>query len=114
MFSEFSNVIFYDYTKAPIFKRNNLPENYYLLRSHSEKNHGELTAMIARGNVAVVFDTKKKDELPKTWQGFNVFDGDLDDLRFLDPSNVIVGLRAKGKAKKVTATREGFVVRAGV
>ena len=110
MFSDFSNVIFYDYTKAPITKRQDLPKNYYLLRSHSEKNHGEFTAMIQGGNVAVVFDTKKGKALPRTWQGINVFDGDLDDLRFLDPSNVVVGLRAKGKAKKVTATIDGFVV----
>jgi len=112
MFSDFSNVVFYDYTKSPITKRENLPSNYYLLRSHSEKNHGELNAMIQGGNVAVVFDTKKGKDLPKTWQGIDVFDGDDTDLRFLDPSNVIVGLRAKGKAKKVTATMEGFVVRA--
>ena len=112
MFLEFSNVIFYDYTKAPITKRQNLPKNYYLLRSHSEVNHGELTAMVQGGNVAVVFDTKKGKALPKTWQGIKVFDGDDTDLRFLDPSNVIVGLRAKGKAKKVTATDTGFVIRA--
>ena len=112
MFLEFSNVVFYDYTKAPITKRQNLPSNYYLLRSHSEKNHGEFTAMIQRGNVAVVFDTKKGKALPKTWKGFEVFDGDDTDLRFLDPSNVVVGLRAKGKAKKVTATIDGFVVKA--
>jgi len=113
MFSDFSNVVFYDYTKSPVYKRTNLPENYYLLRSHSQNNHGDLTAMIARGNVAVVFDTKKGKDLPKKWMGIDVFDGDDTDLRFLDPSNVIVGLRAKGKAKKITATLEGFVVRAG-
>lgn len=112
MFLEFSDVVFYDYTKAPITKRQNLPSNYYLLRSHSEVNHGDVTAMIARGNVAVVFNTKKGKALPKTWKGFDVFDGDDTDLRFLDPSNVIVGLRAKGKAKKVTATKTGFVIAA--
>ena len=112
MFSDFSNVIFYDYTKYPMNKRQNLPSNYYLLRSHSEDNHGDLTAMIQRGNVAVVFDTKKGKALPEKWNGIQVFDGDLDDLRFLDPSNVIVGLRAKGKAKKETATATGFVVAA--
>jgi hypothetical protein len=35
-----------------------------------------------------------------------VIDGDTDDLRFLDPQNVVVGLRAKGKAKK---DKTGFV-----
>jgi hypothetical protein len=36
-----------------------------------------------------------------------VIDGDRTDLRFLDPSGVIVGLYAKGNAKKDTS---GFVV----
>jgi hypothetical protein len=37
-----------------------------------------------------------------------VIDGDLSDLRFLDPSGgVIVGLKAKGKAKKDLS---GFVL----
>jgi hypothetical protein len=35
-----------------------------------------------------------------------VFNGDDSDLRFLDPKGVIVGLYAKGKAKKDTT---GFV-----
>jgi hypothetical protein len=29
-----------------------------------------------------------------------VFDGDTTDLRFLDPVGVVVGVRAKGDAKK--------------
>ena len=36
----------------------------------------------------------------------NVFNGDESDLRFLDPKNSIIGLYAKGKAKKDTS---GFV-----
>jgi hypothetical protein len=35
-----------------------------------------------------------------------VFNGDDSDLRFLDPKNSIIGLYAKGKAKKDTS---GFV-----
>jgi hypothetical protein len=35
-----------------------------------------------------------------------VFNGDESDLRFLDPKGVIVGLYAKGKAKK---DNTGFV-----
>ena len=54
--------------------------------------------------MAVVFRDKT---LPKTWQGFDVINGDNDDLRFLDPKGVIVGLYAKGKAKQDTS---GFVV----
>ncbi len=111
MFSRFSSTVFYDYTKYPISKRQNLPSNYYLLRSKSEENHGELNAMIQKGNVAVVFDTKKGLPLPPSYKGFPVLDGDLDDLRFLDPRGVIVGLRAKGKARKIEATETGFIQR---
>jgi len=53
--------------------------------------------------VAVVFS-----ELPKTYKGREVIDGDLTDLRFLDPIGCIVGLKAKGKAKHDTT---GFVVK---
>ena len=40
--------------------------------------------------------------------GFTVIDGDDTDLRFLDPQNVVVGLRGKGKATK--GEHGGFVV----
>jgi hypothetical protein len=36
-----------------------------------------------------------------------VINGDESDLRFLDPKGVIVGLKAKGKAKKDLS---GFVL----
>ena len=54
-------------------------------------------------NVAVVF----RKELPATYLGRKVINGDETDLRFLDEKNVIVGLKAKGKAKK---DMSGFVV----
>jgi hypothetical protein len=44
--------------------------------------------------------------MPDTYNGRPVFNGDESDLRFLDPKGVIVGLYAKGKAKKDTT---GFV-----
>ena len=55
------------------------------------------------GNVAIVF----KDELPATWNGFEVINGDLTDLRYFDPVNVVIGLKAKGDAKKDIS---GFVL----
>ena len=39
-------------------------------------------------------------KLPKKWLGRRVIDGDVSDLRHLDPKKVVVGLIAKGKAKK--------------
>jgi len=52
----------------------------------------------------VVFPT---DAFPETWRGIPVINGDESDLRFTDPVGVIVGLRAKGDAKKLVAG--GFV-----
>jgi hypothetical protein len=53
-------------------------------------------------NIAVVFK-----KLPKKYMGRKVIDGDINDLRFLDKQDSIVGLLAKGKAKKDIS---GFVI----
>ena len=45
--------------------------------------------------------------LPETFLGKKVVDGDTNDLRFLDEKGIVVGLKAKGSAKKDTS---GFVV----
>jgi len=57
---------------------------------------GRLT-LKTNANVAVVF----KDKLPTKWMSRKVIDGDAHDLRFKDPSGVVVGLVAKGLGKKV-------------
>ena len=49
-------------------------------------------------NVAAVFRT-----VPETYVGRTVVNGDETDLRFLDPKGVVIGLKAKGKAKKDTS-----------
>ena len=105
---QFPNVTFYDYTK--IKNRKRLPKNYSLTFSRSEATtNDEWRQAIDDGmNVAVVF----RNTLPKRWH-FNweesvpVIDGTTHDLRFLDPKPCIVGLTAKGSAKKDTS---GFVV----
>ena len=106
----FQDVQFYDYTKSVKRARQhvagNMPSNYHLTFSRSELTPDSLvTELVESGqNVAVVFD-----EVPETWLGLKVINGDEHDLRFLDQSGVVVGLKAKGpKAKKDTA---GFVVR---
>jgi hypothetical protein len=103
IFELFPNVIFYDYTK--IAKRQPKPfSNYSLTFSAADGNDIDVAVALQKGmNVAVVF---RGDTLPQEWQGKTVIDGDTDDLRFLDPQNVVVGLRAKGKAKK---DKSGFV-----
>jgi hypothetical protein len=103
----FPGVAFYDYSK--IFNRRGLPSNYHLTFSRSESNDPQVMEWLkSGGNVAVVFNVKKGAPLPETWNGYTVIDGDDDDLRFLDPRNVIVGLRGKGKAKN--DEHAGFVV----
>lgn len=99
----FENVQFYDYTK--VWSREVTHKNYHLTYSRSENTPIEdIEDFIYSGkNVAVVFD-----KVPEVWHGMTVVVGDDSDLRFLDPQGVIVGLTAKGKAKKDTS---GFVVR---
>lgn len=108
IFAEFPTVRFYDYTKAPAGLRSNLPANYHLTYSRAEGNNGNVAQWLEQGsNVAVVFATKRGAPLPAEYMGRKVIDGDETDLRFLDPAAVIVGLRAKGKARKDAS---GFVV----
>jgi hypothetical protein len=113
LFMTFPMIQFYDYTKVPArmarFMKGKFPTNYYLTFSRSEDNEAECLSVLAKGgNVAVVFAVKKGQPLPATWHGYRVIDGDLSDVRYLDPRNVVVGLRAKGSAKH---DRTGFVVR---
>lgn len=105
VFSCFPSVVFYDYTK--MIKRKPL-DNYHLTVSYSEAN-AKYASMVAASdkNIAVVF----RDRLPKTFLGRKVINGDKHDLRFLDPDNVVVGLLAKGSAKRDTS---GFVIASSV
>jgi hypothetical protein len=97
----FPDVQFYDYTK--MVNRKDLPANYKLTFSLAETNDLQAFAALGAGlNVAAVF----KGGLPETFMGRRVINGDESDLRFLDPVGVVVGLKAKGKAKRDTT---GFV-----
>lgn len=91
----FPEVTFYDYTKLP--GRRNLPPNYLLTFSLDEGNDRIALRQLATGrNVAVVFDTR---DLPATWNGYPVIDGESHDFRFLDPQGGhIVALYPKGRA----------------
>lgn len=107
LFEMFPGVQFYDYTKWPIHLRRDLPDNYALTFSLSESNKTDALVSLAHGrNVAVVFATARTKPLPEYWNGYPVIDGDKHDLRFLDPTTVVVGLRAKGRARQ---DKSGFV-----
>ena len=106
IFSAFAEVQFYDYTKV-LGRKVTAIENYHLTFSAADGNDADVVKAIQQGyNVATVFGIKKTLPMPETYVGLPVFNGDESDLRFLDPKGVVVGLYAKGKAKKDTT---GFV-----
>ena len=113
IFEIFSDVAFYDYTKNPN-KFNNIAPNYHLTLSYTGRNWDKCLEVLAKGhNVAMVFNVKNERDLPKTYEGFNVINGDLTDFRIADAKGIIVGLKwkriANRKAEKVVL-RSCFVV----
>ena len=100
-------VQFYDYTKIP----NRLVPDasiYDLTFSYSgvEKYQRHVDTARAMGmRLAVVF--RYRTQIPKSFLGMDVVDGDDSDLRFLEPQGVVSALYAKGKAVHDTT---GFVV----
>jgi hypothetical protein len=106
----FPKVQFVDYTKN--FKRmlrfcnHMLPANYHLTFSRSETNESEcLEVLRAGGNIAVV----SSRAMPTEYLGFPVVDGDVSDLRHLDPKGCVVWLSPKGRKAKRDAS--GMVLR---
>jgi len=98
IFDQFPTLQFYDYTKVLGRKIKDIP-NYHLTFSAADGNDADVQKALAQGmNVTVVYD-----KIPE-----GVYSADEDDLRFLDPRVGIIGLKAKGRAKKDTT---GFVKR---
>lgn len=94
---KFPNVQFYDYTKVLGRKVQQLP-NYHLTFSRAESNDLDVArALLAGMNVAAVYD-----QIPE-----GMYSADEHDLRFLDPQVGMIGLKAKGPAKR---DRSGFVI----
>jgi len=111
LFTLYPSVQFYDYTKITNrmlrWCAGQLPANYHLTFSRSEINETNCHKILqAGGNVAVVFKGKQ----PNKWNNVRVFNGDNTDQRFLDPQGVIVGLKAKGRARR---DMSGFVIHTG-
>jgi hypothetical protein len=103
IFQLFPNVQWYDYTKHP--SRNLVGKtagNYDLTYSYSGITPIQIThkGLLNPNNsrVAVVF--KNKSDIPTTFRGWDVIDGDDTDVRHIEPKTVVVGLYAKGKAKR--------------
>lgn len=103
IFELFPDVQFYDYTKIPTRKVSKI-NNYHLTWSYSEASdkYSKWYDKIAY-NIAVVFN----GAFPIYFKGREVVNGDESDLRFLDRDNVVIGLKAKGKARH---DMSGFVI----
>lgn len=116
IFERFPTVQFYDYTKNRArMNRDNWPANYHCTFSCNEETTGaDILDLTADGyNVAIVFhpDLPMQLFIPRSprdtvYHTVNVVDGDETDARPDDNNGVVVGLKAKGAAKKDVS---GFV-----
>jgi len=95
---QFPQVQFYDYTKVLGRKVKHL-QNYHLTFSKADGNDADVAEALMQGmSVVAVYDA-----IPE-----GVPSADETDLRFLDPKGIMLGLKAKGRAKK---DYSGFVIR---
>jgi hypothetical protein len=98
IFELFPTVQFYDYTKVLGRKVSKYP-NYHLTFSKADGNDADVQKALEQGlSVVAVYD-----QIPA-----GVPSADETDLRFLDPKGIMLGLKAKGRAKK---DYSGFVIR---
>lgn len=99
IFDAFPETTFYDYTKTAARIGRDLPDNYDLTFSFSGAlefaSHVE-KALKYGARIAVVF----RGGMPETYLRRPVVNGDAHDLTFLHPRGVVLGLSAKGGAKK--------------
>lgn len=114
IFQAFPDVQFYDYTKHPSRKLwGKTSGNYDLTYSYSGITPEPITLKgilnPSNSRVAVVF--YKKADIPKSFKGWDVIDGDDTDVRHIEPKTVVVALYAKGNAK---ADESGFTQIKGV
>jgi len=114
---QLEGLVFYDYTKDPHRVKRYAGTNYTLTFSRAEDNEPQALEVLKNsGIVSAVF----AERLPQFYKGFEVFDGDkADDImikaskavkvlkRTRKGQGLILGLKAKGDAKKDTS---GFVI----
>jgi hypothetical protein len=110
LFELFDDVQFYDYTK--VSKRFGLLQfypNYDLTYSFSGYNMMQCIDLLEnkKGRVAMVFEGK---QLPKTFMGYKVIDGDEYDMRHLDEQGVIVGLKFKKVRNEIDTANNKFII----
>jgi len=102
----YPDIQFYEYTKVP--SRVELMQrypNYDVTFSYTGYNLDVCKQMLDNNiRVAVVFKN-----VPEEWQGYQVVDGDLYDMRYKDDKRVIVGLKYKRVREKLNSNIK-FVV----
>jgi hypothetical protein len=93
----YPQVQFYDYTKVyGYLKHQHKYDNYYVAFSKSEVNDRQVQKAIKQGySIAVSFELDENKELPKTYMGLPVVNGDLHDAIFIYDYQCILGLRFK-------------------
>ena len=98
IFEQFPTLQFYDYTKVLGRKVAHIP-NYHLTFSKADGNDADVAEALMQGMSVVAVYDKIPEGVPSA---------DETDLRFLDPKGIMLGLKAKGRAKK---DYSGFVIR---
>ena len=98
VFEVFAGIQFYDYTKVLGRKVKHI-ENYHLTFSKADGNDSDVAEALMQGMSVVAVYDKIPEGVPSA---------DETDLRFLDPKGIMLGLKAKGRAKK---DYSGFVIR---
>ena len=98
VFDVFAGIQFYDYTKVLGRKVKHI-ENYHLTFSKADGNDSDVAEALLQGMSVVAVYDKIPEGVPSA---------DETDLRFLDPKGIMLGLKAKGRAKK---DYSGFVIR---
>jgi len=108
---QFPSVVFTDYSKRQDLQMGWARPNLYRVLSATENTtDAEIHAEIAAGrNVVVPFTVRRGSDLPQTYLGHRVIDGDKHDLRFRDPQGVIVGLRYKLPRGYKNIDHKGFI-----
>jgi hypothetical protein len=96
----FPDVKFYEYTKvAARVDLMKIYNNYDVTFSYSGYNLTECQKMLLNKiRIAVVFKN-----IPETYMGHKVINGDLYDMRYKDAENIIVGLKYKRVRQKLTS-----------
>jgi hypothetical protein len=108
-FAATTDVTLYDYSEKAGRVMQSLtdpswPANYKLCYSFKGTESSRTNAKLilaAGGTVAAVFDRPHRDG--DTWEGFPSVDGDMHDVRAIDPAGHVVWLKAKETGVKVTS-----------